>query len=187
MAEYYDAYRFVARWEGGYSCDPDDPGGATNFGVSLRWLKSLGLPQGDIDHDGDIDADDIRDLDKGTASTLFRQRFWDAYGLGSFKQKTATVYFDAMVNTGPVQATKFMQRGYKAVFPADALTVDGKLGPQTRAALTRACDDPAFLKACIDERDAFYESLSKSKPNMSKFLKGWLNRTRDLRRIVGLV
>lgn len=187
MAEYYDAYRFVARWEGGYSCDPDDPGGTTNFGVSLRWLKSLGLPQGDIDHDGDIDADDIRDLDKGTASTLFRKKFWDAYGLGTFKQKTATVFFDAMVNCGPAQATKFMQRGYRTAFPSDVLAVDGKLGPQTRAALGRACDDPAFLKACIDERDEFYRNLAASKPSMGRFLKGWLNRTADLRHFVGLV
>lgn len=37
------AHRFTARWEGGYVCHPDDPGGATNHGISLRFLRGLGI------------------------------------------------------------------------------------------------------------------------------------------------
>lgn len=39
------------------------------------------------------------------------------------------VYYDAIVNTGASQATKFMQRGYNVTFPTAALSVDGILGP----------------------------------------------------------
>ena len=53
--------------EGGYVDDPDDPGGATRFGISLRLLKKMGK-LGDIDGDGDIDADDIRRLSSDSAS-----------------------------------------------------------------------------------------------------------------------
>jgi len=35
--------------EGGYVNDPDDPGGATNFGVTIHNMRRLGL---DLDHDG---------------------------------------------------------------------------------------------------------------------------------------
>ena len=175
MANFNKAHKFTAKWEGGYCNDPDDPGGATNYGVSLRWLKSLGLDQGDIDHDGDIDTNDIRALSAEQAAALFREKFWDAYHLDDFPQTLATIYYDAIVNTGASQATKFMQRGYNTTFPAARLSVDS-MGKNV-----------FLLRACIDERDAFYESLAKSKPSMAKFLKGWLNRTKDLRRIVGLV
>ena len=186
MASFNKAHAFTAKWEGGYCNDPDDPGGATNYGVSLRWLKSLGLDQGDIDRDGDIDASDIRALSAEQAAALFKEKFWDAYRLGDFPQDLATVYYDAIVNTGASQATKFMQRGYNATFPTAALSVDGILGPLTRNALQSTGKNKALLKACIDKRDTFYCSLADSKPSMGKFLEGWLNRTRDLRSYVGI-
>lgn len=37
------AHRFTSRWEGGYVFHPDDPGGATNLGISLRFLRGLGI------------------------------------------------------------------------------------------------------------------------------------------------
>ena len=186
MANFNKAHKFTARWEGGYVNDPDDPGGATNYGVSLRWLKSLGLDQGDIDHDGDIDANDIRALSAEQAAALFREKFWDAYHLDDFPQALATIYYDAIVNTGASQATKFMQRGYNSTFPSAALSVDGILGPLTRNALQSMGKNVFLLRACIDERDAFYRNLAASKPSMGKFLKGWLNRTHDLRTFVGV-
>lgn len=186
MANFNKAHKFVAKWEGGFSNDPADPGGATNYGVSLRWLKSLGLDQGDIDLDGDIDADDIRALSAEQAAKLFRDKFWDAYHLDDFPQTLATIYYDAIVNTGASQATKFMQRGYNTTFPAARLSVDGILGPLTRNALLSMGQSVFLLRACIDERDKFYHSLATSKPAMNKFLKGWLNRTHDLRIFVGV-
>lgn len=36
------AHAFTARWEGGLSDHPSDPGGITNHGVSLRWVQDLG-------------------------------------------------------------------------------------------------------------------------------------------------
>ncbi len=53
------AHEHVAKWEGGYFDHPNDPGGVTMYGVSLMFLKSLGLVEGDIDGDGDIDRDDV--------------------------------------------------------------------------------------------------------------------------------
>ena len=46
------AEEIVAR-EGGFVNDPDDPGGATNFGVTIHTMRRLGL---DLDHDGAIDV-----------------------------------------------------------------------------------------------------------------------------------
>jgi len=36
----------------------------------------------------------------------------------------------------------------------------------------------------MDNQEAFYRGLVESKPAFSKFLKGWLNRTSDLRKFI---
>jgi len=46
----------VAR-EGGYVNDPDDPGGATKFGVTIHSMHRLGL---DLDRVDDVDARDVK-------------------------------------------------------------------------------------------------------------------------------
>ena len=45
--------------EGDYVNDPDDPGGVTNFGVTIHTMRRLGL---DLDHDGDVDKHDVQML-----------------------------------------------------------------------------------------------------------------------------
>ena len=35
------AHTFTARWEGGLTDHPADPGGLTKYGVSLRWVQDL--------------------------------------------------------------------------------------------------------------------------------------------------
>ena len=58
----------IVRREGGYVNDPDDPGGATNFGVTIHTMRRLGL---DLDRDGDIDAADVRVLSRAQAIDIF--------------------------------------------------------------------------------------------------------------------
>ena len=43
MSTFEDAIPTILRHEGGFNNDPVDAGGATNYGVSLRWLKAQGL------------------------------------------------------------------------------------------------------------------------------------------------
>ena len=50
------ANEIIAR-EGGYVDDPDDPGGATNFGVTIHTMRRLGM---DLTRDGVVDALDVR-------------------------------------------------------------------------------------------------------------------------------
>ena len=60
------ATEIVAR-EGGYVNDPDDPGGATKYGVTIHTLRHLGL---DLTEDGNISADDVRRLSQDQAIGL---------------------------------------------------------------------------------------------------------------------
>ena len=47
----------IVRREGGYVNDPDDPGGATNHGVTIHTMRKLGI---DLTRDGKVDAADVR-------------------------------------------------------------------------------------------------------------------------------
>lgn len=184
MADFNQAHAFTAKWEGGLSDHPADPGGITKYGVSLRWLRSLGHDLGDIDGDGDIDADDVRALTPEDAARLFKLKFWEPYMLCDLSQIVATVHYDCSVNTGPAQATRIAQRACNEVL-GSGLVVDGKFGPKTRKALK---DGSSFnlVDAMLSERERFYALLVEQKPSLACFLIGWLNRVNGLRRFVGL-
>lgn len=185
MADFEVAHTFSAQWEGGLTNHPHDPGGITNFGVSLRWLRSMGLVQGDIDGDGDIDADDIRALTARQAATLFKRMFWDTYQLGALPQQSAICHYDCMINTGPRQATLITQRACNRVIGPYGvrLAEDGIFGPRTRTFLVRYTT-ARLIDAMLDLRECFYRDLVISKPNFAPFEKGWLNRCKALRRYV---
>lgn len=186
MADFMMAHRFAGKWEGELVDHPSDPGGITNYGISLRWLRSEGLDVGDIDCDGDIDADDIRALTPALAAALFKSKFWDAYRLGELPQLTATCHYDCAVNTGPRQATLLTQRACNSLVGpyGSKLLVDGLFGPKTRAFLTTNAT-PKLAETMIALREDFYRDLVARKPKLAVFEKGWLNRCRDLKHYVG--
>jgi len=186
MAEFMVAHRFAAKWEGGLVDHPNDPGGITNYGISLRWLRSEGTELGDIDGDGDVDADDIRALTFEQAAELFKSRFWDAYRLGELPQLTATCHYDCAMNCGPRQATLLTQRACNKLIGVYGmpLVVDGIFGPKTRAFLATNSTQ-TLARIMIALREDFYRNLVARKPKLGCFLTGWLNRCADLRRYVG--
>ena len=135
------AHAFTARWEGGLTDHPADPGGLTKYGVSLRWVQDLAqqarqsclrqhkncesCPQvrtlnctcGDIDldMDGDVDADDIRACTREQAAILFKKHFWDAQGCAALPLPLAVALYDGAVNMGPGRAVRQLQQGMNAV------------------------------------------------------------------------
>jgi lysozyme family protein len=58
----------IVRREGGYVNDPDDPGGATNFGVTIHTMRRLGL---DLDRDGRVGISDVKALTRSKAIQIF--------------------------------------------------------------------------------------------------------------------
>lgn len=159
--------------EGGYADHPSDPGGATNFGVSLRWLRRLGRDVGDVDHDGDIDADDVRALTWPMAERLFTTEFWDRYRYDRLPDDVGAKVFDLAVNCGPAQAHRLLQRACRAgSLPVDE---DGVIGPKTLESVTAA--QPHVLVACLRcEAAGFYRSLVAARPDLNVFIRGWLVR-----------
>lgn len=175
-----EALKVVLEHEGGWTDDPRDPGGATNFGVSLRLLRSLGdldgddYQDGDLDRDGDVDADDVRAMTRDQAAAVYRGQWWDRYGYWRLaEQATATKVFDLAVNMGPRQAHLIAQRACRAL--SHAITEDGVLGPQTLGALNGVRDFQA-LPPLRSEASGFYRALVAKRAELGPFLRGWLTR-----------
>lgn len=166
--------------EGGFVNDPDDPGGATNFGISIRFLKSSprydtsGFLVGDLDHDGDIDISDMRQMTREEAVSIYREYFWDKFGYDRLiDENLAFQVFDMTVNAGAKIAQKLVQRSLHAV--GKPVAIDGILGNQSYGAIASVSSD-ALVAAYKSERAGFYRQISTSNPKLRKFLKGWLRR-----------
>jgi lysozyme family protein len=166
--------------EGGWVNDPADPGGATDRGVSLRFaLQEIAAHPDeralfDVDHDGDVDWHDIAGLTDDAAAAVYYPCVWRRYGYGSLSATlVAWKAFDICVNTGPRRAAMVLQQALASL--GHAVAVDGVLGPATFAA-ANARIDTQLLVAMRIEQAAFYRGLAAAKPEMGRFLAGWLNR-----------
>ncbi len=94
------AHAHVAKWEGGFFDHPSDPGGVTMYGVSLMFLKSLNLIEGDIDGDGDIDRDDVLKITKDKARAIFKRHFWEKPRAAELPPLVAVAFYDFAVPEG---------------------------------------------------------------------------------------
>ena len=172
------AEEIVAR-EGGYVNDPDDPGGATNYGVTLHTMRRLGL---DLTGDGRISSADVRRLSHAQAVQIFLRDYYDKPGLAQLPEAIQASVFDMYVNAGSM-AVKLLQRlltgqGYP-------LLEDGVIGPRTARAAHLASDgDPVvFADAYGMARRAFYYALADARPASRKYARrrdggkgGWITR-----------
>lgn len=89
---------FTLRWEGKYVNNQKDPGGATNFGISLPYAQRVGI---DKDKDGDVDAEDIKLLTVEDAVTLYKRDYWDKFGCDRYVVPFCVAIFDCYVNHSP--------------------------------------------------------------------------------------
>ncbi|MGE4321732.1 MAG: glycoside hydrolase family 108 protein [Sphingobium sp.] len=186
--------------EGGYVDDAADRGGATKYGISLRFLVAEGaidldddgLADFDLDMDGDIDGADIRLLTWGDAKYLYHRCFWLRLDADSFGRPVGEMLFDQAVNGGLAAARKMLQRAINACLlqyrlNLPALKIDGAIGDKTRAALdavirTPAARMPAIILAYRDAAKARYRAIVAADQSQRRFLAGWLNRADQLGR-----
>jgi len=182
MADFIKALPTIFLHEGRYVDNKSDPGGATNYGISLRFLIKTGdldldgWRDGDINHDGVIDAEDIKALTKERAGNMYRLYFWDKNGYENISdQKIATKVFDLAVNMGSYAAHKVVQRATRSAVGVQIIE-DGAMGQKTFRAI-EMCKPEILMAAIKSEAAGVYRSIVEKKPNLEVFLKGWLNRS----------
>ena len=175
------AEQIVAR-EGGFVNDPDDPGGATNFGVTIHTMRRLGL---DLDGDGQVDVADVRALTREQATDIFIEHYFRRPRIAEVPDALQASLFDMYVNAGANAVTilqnLLIEMGYK-------IAADGVLGPQTLAALhDAAAPDPQHLAdAYAIARRNYYFRLADRRAASRKYARtraggkgGWIKRAEE--------
>jgi len=113
--------KVILEYEGGFVNHPDDPGAATNMGITTktlsRWLRRPAT------------EDDIRNLNVGTAKVIYQEYYWNPIDGHNLPPGVNLVVFDMAVNAGVTRAIKMLQE-------CVGVTVDGIIGPNTLAAVT---------------------------------------------------
>lgn len=172
------AINYVLGNEGLLVDNPQDPGGITFAGISLRFLKSLTaeeLKECEI-FDLEITADTILHLDIEKARLIYLKIWWERCNLdGIFRQTIASFIFDMCINHGISPAIKMVQRACWAVVKdRNTIKDDGVLGPKTLSAINQC--GFYLLPVLRSERASFYRMLAEKDANFNVFLNGWLNR-----------
>lgn len=166
MAKAENLMPFVLRWEGGYSDDPDDRGGATNKGVTLATFRRY-YGQG-------ATKEQLKAITDGQWLHIFKAGYWDKFrGDGITSQSVADACVDWAWNSGTAKVAKKVQTIL-------GVAADGIVGGQTLAAINAAAPRQLFanIKAA---RLRYVENIAKNNPKQKKFLKGWKNRIISLR------
>lgn len=140
--------------EGGFANDPDDPGGPTNRGVTLKAAQEAGL---DVDGDGDVDIDDIKSMDIDTARIFYKHKYWDAINANSLDWDLAIVACDAAINCGPGNARVWIKKA-------------------------RADSNP--VRAFNELRRIYYSYIISRNPTLAKYRNGWNNRVNSLTKFI---
>lgn len=151
---YAKIHDWVGLSEGGYVNHPDDPGGATNYGVTqvtfARWRRMRGER-----------ISDVKNLSHAEAQQIIEFQFFDKVAADRLPSGLDYAMADYSVNSGPAKAAKALQRIL-------GVTADGIIGVQTLAAVRKEPVEELIKDLC-DERWAFMQSLR----HFDSFKNGW--------------
>jgi lysozyme family protein len=175
------AKEIVAR-EGGFVDDPDDPGGATKYGVTIHTMRSLGL---DLTGNGVVDRDDVKEITRERAAEIYVEHYFIRPGISQLPEALQASVFDMMVNAGS-NAVKLLQRLLTDM--GFACVPDGAIGPQTITAAQRAYEAaPTHLAdAYAIARRNYYYRLADARAASRKYAQrrnggkgGWILRAEE--------
>ena len=157
------ALAHVLEMEGGYSDDPADPGGPTNFGITLAdYARFKNTKLDAASRDALIDG--LRHIPPTDVRAIYAASYWIASGSANLPPPLAFFHFDTAVNMGTGTAIRMLQT-------ALGCPIDGEFGAQTQAAAVEA--DPAgLLELLAGLRRRRYRAL----PAFKTFGRGWLSR-----------
>lgn len=164
QSSYDQSLRRLLVHEGGYTNDPADPGGPTNFGITIydyrKYVKA------------DATAADVRAMSLGGAKAIYRTKYWDAQRCDELPAGVDYAVFDYGVNSGIGRSGKVFRRLLKL---SDATSVID----ETVIAAAKVLDAKRLVSDICEERLRFLQSLSTWKV----FGAGWGRRVAEVKSV----
>lgn len=167
MSRFDDAIKIVLANEGSeFTNDPSDPGGATKFGISLNFYKTL---------HPDATLNDIKNLTIEDAKLIYFKEFWEKLPHPYINSdRVLFKLFDLSVNMGLFMAAKCLQRAARA--NNHDIIDDGIIGTKTLNAVNQSIA-PQLLACLKSEAAGYYRTLVSQNKQLKIYLNGWLNRS----------
>lgn len=150
----------VFLYEGGYVNHPEDRGGPTNFGITLKTLADW--------RGTEVTELDVARLTRQEARLIYLSRYWNPVRGDDLPPGVDLVVFDSAVHLGVPRAVRMVQR-------VVGTTPDGVLGQKTLAAI-RAMPAESLIQRICAERLEFLRTLG----NWQTFKNGWQRRLQRL-------
>lgn len=160
-ADYDECLRRLLVHEGGYTNDAADPGGPTNWGVTIYDARKYWKPN--------ATAADVKAMPKLVAQQIYRAKYWDALNCDALPAGVDDSVFDYGVNSGIARAGKVLRS------VVGLPTSDWHVTAEVLAAVAKR-DAKQVVIAINTERLAFLRSL-KTWPT---FGKGWSARVAEV-------
>jgi lysozyme family protein len=162
QSNFETCFKLLLVHEGGYTNHPSDPGGPTNFGITItdyrRYVKV------------NASAADVRKMKVDEAEIIYRDKYWNLQRCDELPDGVDYAVFDYAVNSGVGRSGKVLRRVLKLTDNSSAVTDEV-------IAAARAADSKTLIVAICDERLCFLQSL-KTWP---VFGTGWAHRVAEVR------
>lgn len=163
--------------EGGYANHPDDPGGATKYGVTQEVAREAGWEGDMIDFPKQCDGPEAI-----CADSIYLANYIMRPGYLPIIETDPAVgeeLVNSAVNFGPARPSKWFQQSLNELAGAK-LEVDGIAGRRTAEAFRRyrAATGAAGCRRMLDRLDARqlseYQRLVRVNPRLKVFYRGWV-------------
>jgi lysozyme family protein len=171
MTRFEHCLAYVLRHEGGYVDHPDDPGGATNFGITRKTLARWrhikpwwGLPKSKV-----------QTLKKTEVAAIYYGLYWQRCRASFLDKGLDHALFDFAVNSGPGRAIRHLQALVD-------VTRDGVLGPVTLKGVNAKIATEgvrALIRQLCAQRLGFLRGLG----TFGTFGRGWKRRVAEVQRV----
>lgn len=161
-----DIIKDVIQREGGFVNDPDDAGGATKYGITIKTLSDWMCEPATVD--------DVKNLTEQVAEAIYQELYIDKPKINLIQNDgLRACIFDTGVNLGTGTAIKLLQQ-------AVGTKPDGILGAVTLGVL-KAFNPKELIDRYLNARQAYYNNIVARNPSQEKFAAGWKNRIDELR------
>lgn len=161
MADYKKLIPLIKKWEGGFANHPNDPGGATNSGITLTTFRSV--------YGKSKTVQDLKNMTNEQWEYIFKTRFWDRWKADDIDNQAIANLVVDWVWTSGVYGIKYVQRIL-------GVTDDGVVGKKTIAALNDYPSQKDLFGKIWARRKKYFDDIVKRNPSQKVFLKGWYNR-----------